>query len=91
VQVVWCQEEPRNAGAYTFIADEMRTRFGIDPGYIGRPASATPAVGSKHKHKEQQEELIAEAMGPLPGEAHAGANGAAAKPAKAPKKVSTRV
>ena len=34
--------------------------------YIGREISATPAVGSKHAHKVQQEQVIAEAIGALP-------------------------
>ena len=34
--------------------------------YIGRETSATPAVGSKHAHKYQQEQVISAAIGPLP-------------------------
>jgi len=92
-KLVWAQEEPRNKGAYHFIADIFRTTFGVELEYIGRPASATPAVGSKHRHKEQQEELLTLAIGPLPVPAdHASGNGRAAEPGKAStKKVSARV
>jgi 2-oxoglutarate dehydrogenase E1 component len=92
---VWVQEEPRNAGAYTFIADVMRTQLGTDLSYIGREASATPAVGSKHKHKEQQEAVIAGAIGPVPDldGPVTGGNGVAVQdktPSAAAKKAPTR-
>jgi 2-oxoglutarate dehydrogenase E1 component len=83
--VTWVQEEPRNAGAYLFMADLFRTHLGIDLHYIGRAASATPATGSKHAHKDQQEAVLTEAFGPAgakaaPHATHAG-NGAASPPA----------
>jgi 2-oxoglutarate dehydrogenase E1 component len=62
--VAWVQEEPRNAGAFLFITDCMRTELGIEARYIGREASATPAVGSKRKHKKEQEAILSEAIGP---------------------------
>jgi hypothetical protein len=34
---------------------------------LGRAASATPAVGSKHAHKDEQEEIITAAIGPMVG------------------------
>src|ERR1043165_6491908 len=65
-ELVWCQEEPRNAGGYLYMDDCVRNQLGIAKlGYIGREASATPAVGSKHAHKDQQEAVIAKAIGPL--------------------------
>lgn len=70
-EVVWVQEEPRNAGAYLFVADVFRSQLGVDPKYIGRPASATPAVGSKKAHKHEQEDLIAAAVGAGPKDAKA--------------------
>jgi len=60
----WVQEEPRNAGGYHFIADRFRTEFGIELRYVGREASATPAVGSKRIHKIEQEAIISRAVGP---------------------------
>lgn len=69
-RVMWVQEEPRNMGAYQFIADKMRQNMADllpegDLGYIGRRASASPATGSKRRHKAEQEQLISEAIGPL--------------------------
>lgn len=65
----WVQEEPRNAGAFLFISDLYRTELGIELTYIGREASASPAVGSKRVHKHQQEDIIEAAVGPKPKEA----------------------
>jgi 2-oxoglutarate dehydrogenase E1 component len=64
---IWVQEEPRNAGAYLYMDDVLRNdaRFGVGLDYIGRPASASPAVGSKHRHKDQQEKILSDAIGPL--------------------------
>jgi 2-oxoglutarate dehydrogenase E1 component len=59
---IWVQEEPRNQGAYTFIADRLRTDLGIDLAYIGREASASPAVGSLNVHKETQARILGDAI-----------------------------
>lgn len=69
-RVTWAQEEPRNMGAFMFIADKLRTHLadllpGGDVRYVGRKASASPATGSKRRHKAEQEQLISEAIGPL--------------------------
>lgn len=89
-QVVYVQEEPRNAGGYQFIADLLTnqpdpTGTGDAPvltrlPYIGRPTSATPAVGSKKKSKKEQEAILTAAIGPL---AKDGADPKAAGDAKA--------
>jgi 2-oxoglutarate dehydrogenase E1 component len=66
-ELVWCQEEPRNAGGYLYMEDVVRHQLGMSGlKYIGRESSATPATGSKHAHKVQQEEVIAVAIGSLP-------------------------
>ncbi|MGP1309216.1 MAG: 2-oxoglutarate dehydrogenase E1 component [Phycisphaerales bacterium] len=66
-EIVWSQEEPRNAGAYRFMEAMLRERCGVrEVHYIGRSDSATPAVGSKHKHKEQQEAILVGAIGAKP-------------------------
>ena len=59
---VWCQEEPRNMGAWTHIAPSLSrvTAHGVH--YAGRNASASPAVGSKAWHDKQQKELIEHAF-----------------------------
>jgi 2-oxoglutarate dehydrogenase E1 component len=64
---VWAQEEPRNMGAFLYMADALRDQLGLDKLiYIGRDASASPAVGSKHRHKDEQESIIERAIGPKP-------------------------
>jgi 2-oxoglutarate dehydrogenase E1 component len=69
-ELVWCQEEPRNAGAFLFIDDLLRHECGVKAlGYIGRPASATPATGSKKLSEKQQDALLSEAIAPLASKA----------------------
>jgi len=71
-EIVWSQEEPRNAGAYRFMEAMLRERLGVERvNYIGRSDSSTPAVGSKHKHKEQQEAILVGAIGAKPDAEHA--------------------
>lgn len=59
---VWVQEEPRNTGGFPYISEVFRDQLGIHLGYIGRAASASPATGSEHAHKEQQERLLTDAL-----------------------------
>ena len=67
--VVWCQEEPKNMGAWTFI--EPNIEWVLDhlgnackhPRYAGRPASASTATGQLSKHMQEQKALVAEALG----------------------------
>ena len=63
----WVQEEPRNVGAFMFMADRLRSApFSLNVQYIGREASASSATGGKYKHLEQQEAVIAGAIGAAP-------------------------
>ncbi len=55
---VWCQEEPRNMGAWTYIAPLLSGALGQEIEYAGRPAAASPAVGSKAWHDQQQKERV---------------------------------
>jgi 2-oxoglutarate dehydrogenase E1 component len=50
-RVVWCQEEPQNMGAWSFIAPQLAEIFGFVPLYAGRDAAASPAVGALALHK----------------------------------------
>ncbi len=50
-RLVWCQEEPQNMGAWTFIAPHLSRAFGVFPLYAGRDAAASPAVGALALHK----------------------------------------
>ena len=68
-EVVWCQEEPRNMGAWHFLepylewvlnqvgAAHRRAR------YAGRPAAAATAVGVMSKHLTQLRQFLDEALG----------------------------
>jgi len=66
--VVWCQEEPKNQGAWTFIEPNIEWVLGRTkgkakrPAYVGRPASASPATGLASQHKAQQTALVDEAL-----------------------------
>ena len=60
--LIWCQEEPQNMGAWTFIEPRLRALFGREIAYAGRAASASPAVGALTLHKSEQAQLIWEAL-----------------------------
>ena len=68
-EVVWAQEEPKNMGAWTFVQPLFEALLDEVRGgchrlrYVGRKASASPAVGSNKIHVREQEALVAEAMG----------------------------
>ena len=67
-EMIWCQEEPKNQGAWTFIEPNIEwalTRIGAKhqrPRYVGRTTSASPATGLASQHKAQQEALVNEAL-----------------------------
>ena len=62
--IVWCQEEPRNQGAWYQIRHRLQEPFGNkhEVRYAGRPASASPAVGYYSMHIEQQKDLVEDAL-----------------------------
>jgi len=82
---VYAQEEPRNGGAYLFIADQFRAALGVELRYVGRDASATPAVGSKRADKAQQEAVLTAAVGPKPKDDKASEKPADKSPPRAEK------
>tara|TARA_R110002073_G_scaffold61458_1_gene154569 strand:- start:99 stop:3062 length:2964 start_codon:yes stop_codon:yes gene_type:complete len=67
-EMVWCQEEPKNQGAWSFMepniewvltrAKSKHTR----PIYAGRAAAASPATGLASQHKAQQAALVDDAL-----------------------------
>ncbi len=57
-RVIWCQEEPHNMGAWSFIFPRLQKLLGHEILYAGRQASASPAAGSTSVHKKQQAELV---------------------------------
>ncbi|EEX08621.1 oxoglutarate dehydrogenase (succinyl-transferring), E1 component [Ruegeria lacuscaerulensis ITI-1157] len=67
-EMLWCQEEPKNQGAWSFIEPNIEwvlTRIGAKhtrPSYVGRATSASPATGLASQHKAQQEALVNEAL-----------------------------
>ena len=67
--VVWCQDEPQNQGAWFFVQHYIHENMteGQKLGYAGRPASASPAVGYAHLHQEQQKALLDQAFGKIKG------------------------
>ena len=67
--VVWCQEEPKNNGAWFFVEPLIEELLaggesGIArPRYAGRAASASPATGLAKRHEAEQAALVADALG----------------------------
>jgi 2-oxoglutarate dehydrogenase E1 component len=68
-EVVWCQEEPENMGAWTFVdrrieavLTEIKHPTAQRPRYVGRAAAASPATGYAKRHEAEQNALVAEAL-----------------------------
>jgi 2-oxoglutarate dehydrogenase E1 component len=67
-QLVWCQEEPRNMGAWTFVSnfiEEVVAEMGFSQPelrYSGRPAAASPATGIAEHHVREQRALVDDAL-----------------------------
>jgi 2-oxoglutarate dehydrogenase E1 component len=59
----WVQEEPENMGGWSFIRRQLADILGEEPGYVGRAASPSPAVGSHRTHSEEQQKILDEAFG----------------------------
>ena len=68
-ELVWCQDEPQNQGAWFFIQHNILENMhdGQKLGYAGRPPSASPACGYAHLHQEQQKALVDAAFAKLKG------------------------
>ncbi len=68
-EIVWAQEEPRNQGAWYWIASRhhLDSQLGSKQKMllVSRPASSSPAVGYLAKHNEQQKALIESALGKI--------------------------
>ena len=61
---VWCQEEPRNMGAWSYICPRLQslTRYKIR--FAGRGRSSSPATGAKAIHQLEQKKLVEQAFTP---------------------------
>ena len=68
-EIVWCQEEPRNMGAWFFVEpfiEWVLNQIGAKhrrPRYAGRPATAATATGLMSKHLAQLKAFLEEALG----------------------------
>jgi 2-oxoglutarate dehydrogenase E1 component len=66
--VVWCQEEPKNMGGWTFVRDyieDIMAETGMQQQrlvYAGRAAAASPATGTLSRHNREQNDLVAAAL-----------------------------
>jgi 2-oxoglutarate dehydrogenase E1 component len=60
----WVQEEPENMGGWQFIRPRLEALIGKAVGYIGRKASSSSATGFPAVFKQEQENIIAQAVGP---------------------------
>jgi 2-oxoglutarate dehydrogenase E1 component len=68
-EVVWCQEEPKNNGAWFFVEPFIEEALAAAkskvarPRYAGRSASASPATGLAKRHQSEQGALVSNALG----------------------------
>ena len=68
-EVVWCQEEPKNNGAWFFVEPEIEDAMAAAKckatraRYAGRMASASPATGLAKRHASEQGALVSNALG----------------------------
>jgi 2-oxoglutarate dehydrogenase E1 component len=62
-EVVWLQEEPRNMGAWSYMAPRLAPLLpeGVPLRYIGRPERASTAEGSPEDHAREQARIVQEA------------------------------
>ena len=63
-EVVWCQEEPKNQGSWYQLKHHLRAQLQDKQTlhYVGRDASASPAVGYYQLHLTQQQQLVERAL-----------------------------
>jgi 2-oxoglutarate dehydrogenase E1 component len=59
---VWCQEEPLNMGAWSYVTHRLEKIADTKVRYAGRDRSASPSVGSKTMHDRQQSAVVASAF-----------------------------
>ncbi|RDI42730.1 2-oxoglutarate dehydrogenase E1 component [Aquicella lusitana] len=62
--VIWCQEEPQNQGAWITMEPSLTDVLGKDQTlrYVGRASSASPAVGYHSVHEKEQKEIVTQAL-----------------------------
>jgi len=71
-EVIWCQEEPMNQGAWFQIRHHLQASIGAEHGlhYAGRTRSPAPACGHYNTHVVEQHALVAQALGGDVGDDH---------------------
>ena len=79
-EVAWVQEEPKNMGAWSYIAPRLRVAAGnaLVIRYIGRPERASPAEGYPKAHADEQGRIVQEALDVPPPRGGAGMRRSAA-------------
>eukprot|EP00761_Pharyngomonas_kirbyi_P002934 gb/GECH01002938.1/.p1 GENE.gb/GECH01002938.1/~~gb/GECH01002938.1/.p1 ORF type:complete len:994 (+),score=266.63 gb/GECH01002938.1/:1-2982(+) len=60
--IMWCQEEPQNMGAWWYVFPRFITATGRTPQYSGRGPAASPATGFKSVHNHEQKQLLSNAF-----------------------------
>ena len=76
-EVVWLQEEPKNMGAWSFVASRLYALLpdGVTLRYEGRPEEASPAEGSVTAHNAEQQRLLSAALSHIVPPPHKNGNG----------------
>jgi 2-oxoglutarate dehydrogenase E1 component len=59
---VWCQEEPLNMGAWSYIGPRLQAFTPYKVRYAGRDRASSPATGAKRIHKIEQKKLVKDAF-----------------------------
>ena len=68
-ELIWCQEEPKNMGAWYFVRDRLLTTTRtinekvLRPAYVGRRTMASPAEGYGDVHLREQSKILKTALG----------------------------
>ncbi len=79
-EIIWCQEESENMGAWSHLALRLSTLLGKPIRYVGRDASSSPATGSLVIHNMEQTQLVQEAFASAPSPSSSQPTNRAKKP-----------
>lgn len=61
-EIIWCQEEPKNMGAWSYIEPRLRKALNCEPRFVGRKPSASTATGSAAVHRVEQAHIVKTAL-----------------------------
>jgi 2-oxoglutarate dehydrogenase E1 component len=68
-ELLWCQEEPKNMGGWTFVDPWLELTLAKlkvaakRARYVGRPATASTAAGQMSRHQKELQAFLAQALG----------------------------